>query len=135
METDASHPYASPSQCEPLPVQRPLLRSARFWIPAVICLIAIFLTAPVAFIIGAIAGNTQIYNNFANHQQARIESYLREDPAAFGDLIVEHASNGWAYLSGTVPTQEDYDRLSQRLHQMFGDELAEAMLRNVRVQE
>jgi hypothetical protein len=130
METQTSHPYASPLSFES--PTRSVFRSARFWIPAIVCFLGV-LCVPVAFIIGAILGNQQIYNNFASHQQSRIEAFLREDPEAFGDLTVEHASNGWAYPSGTVNTQADFDRLSNRLHEMFGDELADDMMGGVSV--
>ena len=48
---------------------------------------------------------------------------------------MEYASNGWAYPSGTVDNQADYDRLQDKLHVMFGDELAEAMLRGVEIDD
>ena len=111
---------------------RPLWRSARFWVPAIVCLLAV-LAVPLAFIAGAVVGTSQVYTSFASHQQSRIEAFLAEDPDAFGELTVEHASNGWAYPMGMVNTQEDYDRLSRRLHKMFGDELAEDMMSTVGV--
>ena len=104
----------------------------RFWIPAGICLIAV-VAFPIAFIIGAFLGNTQIYRNFSEHQQSRIENYLSQKPDAFSDISVEHASNGWAYPIGSVSSQDDYDNLRSKLHEMFGDELAERMMNTVDV--
>jgi len=128
MEPPASHPYDAPAAGESPP--RSLFRSLRFWIPAVICLVAV-VAVPIAFIIGAVLGNTQIYRNFAEHQQSRIENYLSQHPDVFSDISVEHASNGWAYPIGSVPSQDDYDNLRSKLHEMFGDELAERMMNTV----
>ena len=130
MEPPATHPYDASAAGESPP--RSLFRSLRFWIPAVICLIAV-VAVPIAFIIGAVLGNTQIYHNFSEHQQARIESYLSQHPDAFSDISVEHASNGWAYPIGSVPSQDDYDNLNAKLHEMFGDELAKRMMNTVEI--
>ena len=130
MEPPATHPYDAPAAGESPP--RSLFRSLRFWIPAVICLIAV-VAVPIAFIIGAVLGSTQIYHNFSEHQQARIESYLSQHPDAFSDISVEHASNGWAYPIGSVPSQDDYDNLNAKLHEMFGDELAKRMMNTVEI--
>ena len=129
METKESRPYASPS-AQNSPSTGTRFGSVRLWIAA---FVFAALCVPVAFVIGAIAGNSQIYNNLANYQQRRIESVLREDTEAYGELTVKHASNGWAYPTGTVGSQEDFDRLSDRLHRMFGDELAEKMMSHVSV--
>ena len=130
MEPPATHPYDAPAAGES--PSRSLFRSLRFWIPAGICLIAV-VAFPIAFIIGAILGNTQIYRNFSEHQQSRIENYLSQNPDAFSDISVEHASNGWAYPIGSVSSQDDCDNLRSKLHEMFGDELAERMMNTVDV--
>lgn len=109
---------------------QPKLNAFRFWLPLIVCFIAM-LAVPVAFVVGAIIGNTQIYNNFASHQQARIEAYLAEDPQAFSGLHVEHASNGWALPMGFVESRVEYDRLAAKLHDMFGDELSKNMMGGV----
>ena len=130
MEQLATHPYDAPAAGESPP--RSLFRSLRFWIPAVICLVAV-IAVPIAFIIGAVLGNTQIYRNFSEHQQSRIENFLSQHPNAFSDISVEHASNGWAYPIGSVPSQDDYESLNAELHEMFGDELAKRMMNTVDV--
>ena len=111
-------------------VSRSLLKAVQLWWPLIICFIAM-LAVPVAFVVGAVRGNLEIYNNFATHQQQRIESYLKEDPQAFGGLHVEHASDGWAIPMGSVESRAEYDRLAARLHDMFGDELSERMMSGV----
>ena len=87
-----------------------------------------FVAVPVAFILGGSAAETQQYHRRAMHQTQRIESFSAEHPDKFGNLTVEEASNGWAYPVGSVKTQADYDLLDDRLHEMFGDELAEQMI-------
>ena len=122
MESDSMQPFHPPSAPHGA-APRPLFRSFRFWIPAIISAFAL-LAIPVAFMVGGIIGQSAIYQNTANRQQARIEGFLAQHPNSFGSLTVEHASDGWAYPIGTVPTQSDYDMLSTNLHEMFGDELA-----------
>mgnify|MGYP003114205758 CR=1 FL=1 len=92
------------------------------------------LAVPIAFVIGHMVSTLGIYNNRAEYQQTRIEEYLNKDPEDYRQLEVEHASNGWAYPLGSVNSQEDYDRLSQELHRMFGDELSEQMMYGVEIQ-
>ena len=131
MDADATQPFCPPdATCDVVP--RTLFRSLRFWIPVVICAFAL-LAVPIAFVIGAMIGNTQIYSNFSSQQQTRIEVFLAQHPESFGDLTVEHASNGWAYPSGTVRHQVDFDLLADALHEMFGDELGNRMLGPVQI--
>ena len=131
MEPPTAHPDDAPAAGESAP--RPLLRSLRFWIPAAVCLIAV-VAVPVAFIIGAVLGSVQIYRNFSEHQQARIEDYLSQHPDAFSEISVEQASSGWAFPVGAVSSQDDYDSLNSKLHEMFGDELAEQMMYTIDVE-
>lgn len=133
MNAELAHENAFASPTASAPPGRSFYRQVGLWILLATCVLAIVML-PIACLVGVFMGNSQVYNNLATHQQSRIEGVLREDPAAYGNLRVEHASNGWAYPSGTVATQEDYDRLSSRLQTMFGDELAEDMMRNVEVQ-
>lgn len=131
MVGNTSNPYDSPAETG-LP-QKPLLRSPRFWIPAIVCLLTV-LMVPVFFFVGGLMGQVALYSSFAERQQKRIEAYLQTDPQAFGDLEVHSSSDGWAYPAGTLHSQADYDRLSQKLHEMFGDELARKMMSNVSVE-
>ena len=124
------------SSCDALPSEKTprswLFRSLRIGFPIVICVVAVA-AIPVAFVLGAVVGNTQVYSNFSERQKARIEAYLFENPEAFADLSVEHASNGWAFPIGSVGTQGDYDDLNAKLHEMFGDELAVRMMNTIEV--
>ncbi|MCM2370063.1 hypothetical protein [Aporhodopirellula aestuarii] len=127
-----SEPFMPPSDSGD-GANRALFRSFRFWIPAFVCLFALA-AIPVAFLCGAVIGNAQVYRNFSDHQSERIESWIAQYPESFGGLTVEPASDGWAYPIGSVPQQSDYDLLSDALHEMFGDELAERMLRAVEIE-
>ncbi|TWU19026.1 hypothetical protein [Allorhodopirellula heiligendammensis] len=131
MNPDSTRPFNPPHVAHGVAPQ-PFLLSLRFWIPTVICLFAL-LAIPIAFMYGAVVGNSQVYRNSSTQQQIRIESFLSQFPDAFGDLTVEHASDGWAYPIGSVPQQSDYDRLADALHRMFGDELGDRMLGSVEI--
>lgn len=131
MEPQASHPYDAPAVAES--PKRSLMQSIRFWIPASVCLVALA-AVPIAFIVGAVLGNSQIYRNFSERQQTRIEACLTQHPEAYSGLTVEHASDGWAYPVGSVPSRDDYDNLNSKLNEMFGDELAERMMYNIEVE-
>lgn len=115
-------------------VHRSLFRSVVVWILAIVCIMALA-AIPAAFTIGAIVGNTQAYQAFAEHHQARIEEFLSLHPDNYADITVDRASNGWAYPSGTVTSQADYVMLSTELRTMFGDELAERMMRGVEMND
>jgi len=128
MESETAQPFDPPVAT--ISVNRSRLRSFRFWIPAIVCAMAL-VAVPIAFIVGAVIGNTQIYRNSSEHQQTRIEQYLSQHPESFADISVEHASNGWAYPLGTVSSQSDFDMLAAKLHEMFGDELDERMMNSV----
>ncbi|MCO6458089.1 MAG: hypothetical protein J5I93_22525 [Pirellulaceae bacterium] len=130
METATSQAYRPPGPDNT--AARPRLLSVRFWVPALVCAVAA-LAVPLAFLWGGIVATTQVYQRRAAAQQVRIEAFLNEDPGAFGNLSVEQASDGWAYPLGEVASQADYDRLASKLREMFGDELAEAMLGGVSV--
>jgi|GEM_PF-1964752 len=130
METQAIHPYDAPASGES--AQRSLFRSLRFWLPACICAVALA-AVPIAFILGAVLGNTQIYREFSERQQNRIENYLSQHPETFSRISVGHASNGWAYAYGTVSSQSDYELLNAKLGEMFGDELAKRMMNSVEI--
>jgi len=132
METKVTKPFDPPSTSRGV-APRPLFRSLSFWIPAIICLVA-SVAVPIAFLIGAVIGNTQIYRNSSIQQQNRIEAFLGQHPKSFRNLTVEHASDGWSYPIGSVPTQSDYDLLADALHKMFGDELGDRMIRSVTIE-
>ena len=131
MGPQASHPYDAPAVAES--PERSRIQSFRFWILATVCLVAVA-AVPIAFVVGAVLGNTQIYRSVSERQQARIEAYLSQHPKAYSDLTVKHASDGWAYPVGSVPLRDDYDNLNAKLNEMFGDEFAERMMFNIEVE-
>ena len=132
MEADAPSQFRPPSASQD-DAPPSLSRSLGCWGLAITFALAL-IAIPVAFFFGAIIGQSALYQNAANRQQVRIEGFLAQHPNSFGGLTVEHASDGWAYPIGTVPTQADYDMLSTKLHDMFGDELAEQIIYAVDVE-
>lgn len=86
------------------------------------------LAIPVAFLIGAILGESQAYNRTASGQEKRIVEFFAEYPERFGTLEVEPASSGFSYPFGEVESQEDYEFLDENLQRMFGDELGKLMM-------
>lgn len=112
----------------------PLLRSARFWIPASICMFAImFVTVaiPAAYMVGSHRGQWELYESRADHQRGRIEAFFAEHPDSYSSLSLELHSDGSTGLYGSVWTSDDYELLDRRLNEMFGDELAESLIANV----
>lgn len=123
----APNPYdTSLADRQPRPRRHP-----RYLIPALICIAAI-VAVPLAFLLGGLAGGVigqvRLNDTRAEHQKQRIEEFFAQHPGKFGNLAVEKASAGWAYPTGTVKTQADYDFLVRRFEEMFGDELARQMI-------
>ena len=85
----------------------------------------------MAFVVGLVVGNIQIYHNLAQAQRSQIEPILKRSPEAFGRLKIDQASDGWVYLTGIVDTAADRDRLSEQLKTLFGNKLADRMMRGV----
>jgi hypothetical protein len=104
-----------------------------FWIPVILCVLAM-LSVPVAFFLGGISAQSQLYYDQASQHQERIEAFFASHPSRFGGLTVGKASDGWAYPSGSVSSQSDYDFLKAHLLEMFGDELGEQMMYAVEVE-
>ena len=132
MDSEANQLFSPSSESSDV-APRPFFCSLRFGIAAII-IVSALLSVPIAFVIGAVIGNRQVYRNFSDQQQTRIESFLLGHPESFGDLTIEHAPDGWAYPIGTVPDQSDYDILADTLQEMFGDELSERMMRSVAIE-
>lgn len=86
------------------------------------------LAIPVAFVIGAVLGTSQVYNQTALGQEVRMVEFFAEYPERYGTLEVEPASSGFAYPFGKVQSQDDYDFLDENLQRIFGDELGKLMM-------
>ena len=110
----------------------PLSRSLRFWVPTFVCFL-VGLALPAAFFLGPMSAELQRYERRAESDRAEIEPVLRAEPEAFAGIKIERTSNGIVYLLGTVRTQADHDRLTEKLMHLFGDEEAGQMASGVTV--
>jgi hypothetical protein len=104
-----------------------------FWIAAGIALLLLPLVAMIAFVIGGILGQEELYHARASEQAEQMRAYLYEYPDRFGDVTIERASDGWSYLTGTVKTQQDLDDLRAEMGRLFGAKLGKRMTSNVKV--
>ena len=66
----------------------PLLTSARFWVPALICVLAIA-AITLAYNWGGIQGRRQLHYNDAGRQEHRIKAFFAEHPERFANLAFE----------------------------------------------
>lgn len=138
---NSTQPYADQPEPQPYaaPPDTPATKSGRGRTLLIIVLLALngctILAIPVAFLVGAINGNTQVYQNFARRQQIRIEDFFELHPGIYTKVEIHQASEGWVFLVGSVSTQKDYDRLSDELFDMFGDQFAEKMISGVTIEE
>ena len=74
MDADATQPFSPPAATHDAAPGSLFARFASA-IPLIISGFAL-IAVPIAFIIGAVLGNTQIYRNFSERQQSRIEEFL-----------------------------------------------------------
>lgn len=79
----------------------------------------------VAYVLGAIRGETGIYQNIAEIKIEEIEKIRKTYPNKFSDLVVEKSSAGFVGLYGTVSNQEDRDILVLNLRSRLGNDVAE----------
>jgi hypothetical protein len=100
---------------------------------AVLMLAVTLLTAVVAFVLGGIVGQTQLYHQRADEQADKMRVYLGEHEEKYSGLTIDEASDGWSYLDGTVKSQEDLDQLRSEMQRLFGEELGEDMTAGVEV--
>ena len=79
---------------------------------------------------GFIYGIRCVYHGWFLVEQQLIAPILAADPA-FRRLTIHEFSGGGAYISGDVPTSEDYDRLHSRLVQAIGSHRADRIMPSV----
>lgn len=103
------------------------------WLGAGIVLLLLPFVAMIAFVIGGILGQTQLYHSRADDQARQMQAYLDQYPDRYGEVTIEEASDGWSYLRGTVSTQQDLDDLQAEMARLFGAELGKRMTSNVEV--
>lgn len=96
-------------------------------------LLALVLPAiPVAYVLGGISGNNQVYIRLREREEERIRELMTEHPE-FGKLRIESASKPFpVWLEGEL-TKEELDELIGHLNRMFGDEVASQMIVTIEV--
>jgi len=96
-------------------------------------LVLLPLAVCIAFIVGAIKGQLDLYHARAEEQASQMRSYIRLHENSYSNLEIEEASNGWSYFSGTVTSQTNLDFLTNEMQRLFGKELGERMTSNIEV--
>jgi hypothetical protein len=130
-----SNPYSARSgeldgQAQERPARSPLL----IWgCSSVVVILLLAITASVAFVVGAIKGQLDLYSARAEEDAAEIRSFLTEHEGKFDRLRVEATSDGMAYVTGTVDTQADKDLLQEAMQKLFGDLRSEEIVSPVEV--
>ena len=109
------------------------MRSARVWVWGGLLVVLMGMCSVVPFFAGGIIGQSQLYANLSAYKMQKLETVLTD--AAFRSVFPERTSNGGVYLSGTVESSEQLERLKLLVKEEFGREESEEMLRGVTVQE
>lgn len=102
---------------------------------ALVLIVAVTVTAVLAFVAGGIAGQEGLYRARAAGQAAKIRHHLNQQGQRYADLTIEQASDGWSYLTGTVSSQQDLDDLRAEMQRLFGEELGAEMTASVEVEQ
>ena len=105
--------------------------SMRIVVYTVGLLVALALGGTVGFVVGAIVGQHQLYQTYMDMKIAKIRPALIE--SQFKGISAEFSSAAQVYLTGTVPADDVYKSLEERLRFLFGDEEARFMMSNVEV--
>ncbi len=103
---------------------------SRWWIVHLVWASAstllLIVVAMVAFVLGGILGQSQLYESWRVRKIDKLSSILNADE--FSHVNVESSSAAQVYLSGTVSDGETLDSLELQLIDSFGRDEAEEML-------
>jgi len=131
MSPPSLNPYSAEPSAAPLGRSR-----AGFWLALVLVLAAggvgLVCGGTVGFFSGGIWGQMDLYRRQYDEEKSVVEPILAGD-AAYRELEIEQKSDGGIWLSGSVPTQEDYDRLAAALQIELGRGRTEEIMRGVDV--
>lgn len=100
-------------------------RAVRIWariLYAIIGLLALAFCCSASFLIGAVIGSVGAYQRHAMKDRDIATRALEDDPA-FASVMIEEVSNGDVYLSGTVSTPEDLERLRRLIGEAWASEV------------
>jgi hypothetical protein len=85
-------------------------------------------TAAVAFLIGGITGQIELYETRAAMDAQKVRAFLSEHPGRFEGVEIQATSDGLTYLTGEVETPADLDTLTRGMQRLFGEERGEGMV-------
>jgi hypothetical protein len=93
---------------------------------------AALVVCAVAYLIGAIIGQEQLYLQNYESERATLNVILRQRPE-YNSLRIYQHSRGWALLGGTVATNADLKQLNVDVIDALGRQLLERRLAGVTV--
>lgn len=108
-------------------------RTLRLVVGAVLGLVAFSGISGVAFVMGGIVGQTQLYESQGRARIQRIEKLVSRD--VYPQLESGRTSAGEAYLQGTVRDARELSDLREILAREFGEPEARFMLSGVEAEE
>jgi len=85
----------------------------------------------ITFVVGAIIGQLQLYQNWTEEKIAKVRPILQEPQ--FAGINVEYSSAAQVYLSGALPSEKSYKKLEEQIRFLYGNEEAKFMMSNVSV--
>lgn len=115
-QVDAGHP-------------RPLRIRRVFGLVAVLA--AITGGGAIGFVVGAVVGQLQLYQQSTDAKLAKIRPVLRDK--RFAGVGADYSSAAQVYLIGKVDSEQAYKALEEKMRFLFGDEEARFMMGNVEV--
>ena len=96
-------------------------------------LLLVFFAA--TFLGGVLFGEHSAYRARSAEQKKVIREFLDHHPDEYADVLVLEASNGHAYMVGSVETQDSLDLLSVEMKRLFGEDLSWEMTRQIEVEK
>jgi hypothetical protein len=85
----------------------------------------------ISFVVGAIIGQSQLYQNWTEEKIAKVRPILQKPQ--FAGINVEYSSAAQVYLSGALPSEKTYKELEEQIRFLFGNAEAKFMMSNVSV--
>jgi hypothetical protein len=94
-------------------------------------LAAIACGGAIGFVVGAVVGQLQLYQQSTDAKLAKIRPVLRDQ--RFAGVDAEYSSAAQVYLTGRVGSEQAYKALEERMRFLSGDEETRFMMGNVEV--
>ena len=98
---------------------------------AVVTALSLVMVGGVAFVLGGIIGQEQLYHSWAEQKLEKIEAVF--DTGEFPNVEVIELDAAYVFLRGTVADKSAHDSLHEKLVTAFGTEQADQMIRHVEV--